>query len=96
MSSPLLRRKKSLDKQLMSIEEAVSYLKKHFKKLGYSSRRDFCKANKVSYATLNAILNWTPTTKSTLPVRKITIIFNAIGYNCQLIKTINFEISAIE
>lgn len=92
MSSPLLKPKNST----MTILESVAFLKEHFDNLGYGGKTKFIRANKkIKYSTLNAIINYNPNSKKNAPlsIKKIPEIFKAIGYNCEIVKTVEFHVS---
>lgn len=94
MSTILLKEKNPLTKpNILTLDEAIAFIRKHFQDSMYGSRREFCaKHKKIKYATLNSIIT-NRKVPTAMPVNKITDIFIALGYNCIMEKTITFTIS---
>jgi hypothetical protein len=93
MSSPLLKQKNKKKTKILSTDQAIRFLKKHFNDLGYGGMKNFCEKHKtINYSTLNSIINHKPNNKN-VPIKKIPVIFEAIGYECELKKTIEFHIT---
>lgn len=95
-TSPLFKTTEKGAEKTYTVDQAIDLLKKTFDSFPWGYRQEFCEKNNINYNTLNGILSYkhTESKKSKISSNKVVEIFNALGYQCEKIVEVKFQINS--